>query len=230
MQRLKILGLTLMAVFALSAIASTTASAALPSILNEKKEEVAPSFTGNSGGTEFVKLNGKKIECTASTAEGLFEKGKPLGLFHIHFTGCSGLAGATCTGEGDKEKEILVLGTFHIVYDKLLNEGSLGAAILFLIPRFHFTCTLLGVKVLILVQGQVLCLIKPINAFAKHFEVDCEQSAKGDPLETTYWNDAGEPFDIKNGLLGEENTGEFEMSSEVGTGLILTEANVEIMA
>jgi len=230
MQRLKVLGLALMAVFALSAIASATASA-LPEVLNEKKEQAAQKFTGTSGVTELVKLNGKKVECEASTAEGEIEKGKPLGLFHIHFTGCKGLLGAACTGEGDKEKEILVLGTFHIVYDKLASEGSLGAAILFLVPRFHFTCTVVGVKVLVLVQGEVLCLIKPINTFAKHFEIVCEGGKeKGDPGETTYWNDNGEAVDVKNGLLAEENTGAFEMSSEVGSGLILTEVNVEIMA
>jgi len=232
MHRLKILGFALMAVFALSAIASATASA-LPEVLNEAAEQASQKFTGTSGATELIKLNGKKVECAASTAEGLIEKGKPLGLFHIHFTNCKGLAGASCTGEGDKEKEILVLGTFHIVYDKLTSEGSLGAAILFLIPRFHFTCTLFTVKVLILVQGELLCLIKPINTFAKHFEVICSQVSTekpGDPAETVYWNDKGEAVNIPNGLLGEENTEAFEMSAELGEGLILTEVNVEIMA
>jgi len=231
MQRLKIIGLTLMATFALSAVVSVTAVAALPSVLNEKKEESAQKFTGESGSTEFIKLNGKKIECKASTVEGASEAKKPLGLFHVHFTGCGGLAGAACTGEGDKEKEILILGTFHIVYDKLASEGSLGAAILFLIPRTHFTCTLIGVKVLILLEGQLLCLIKPINTFAKHFEIVCEQGKEnGDPGETTYWNDKEEAVDIKNGLLVEENTGAFEMASKLGSILILTSENVEIMA
>jgi len=227
--RLKILGLALMSVLALSVIASATASAALPTVLNEGGEVAAPKFEGTSGETEFAKLNKKAVNCTASTAEGQFEKGKPLGLFHIHFTGCTSGGGA-CTGEGDVEKQILVLGTFHIVYDKLLSEGSLGAAILFLIPRFHFTCIVAGLKVLILVQGEVLCLLKPINMLAKHFEVVCEQKEKGDPGEATYWNDEGKAIDIKEGLLGEENTGKFEMSSESGTGLILTAESVEIMA
>jgi len=227
--RLKILGLALMSVLALSVIASATASAALPRVLNEVGEEVAPKFEGTSGATEFAKLNKKTFICAASTAEGQFEKGKPLGLFHIHFTGCTISSGA-CTGEGDGEKEILVLGTFHIVYDKLLSEGSLGAAILFLIPRFHYTCTVTGLKILMLVQGEVLCLLKSINTFAKHFEVVCEQKEVGDPGEATYWNDEGKAINIKEGLLGEENTGKFEMSSESGAGLILTTENVEIMA
>jgi len=230
MQRLKILSFVIITVVTLSAIVSATAFA-LPEVLDEKKEQAAQNFIGESGTLDLAKLNMKKFECTASTSEGHIEKGKPLGLFHIHFTGCSGLSGMSCTGEGDKEKEILILGTFHIIYDKLASEGSLGAAILFLIPRFHFTCSLLGAKVLMLIQGEVLCLIKPINTFAKHLEVVCEAGKeKGDPGETTYWNDKSEAIDVKNGLLGEENTGEFEMMSLVGSGLILTEVNVEIMA
>ena len=128
-----------------------------------------------------------------------------------------------------------MLGEAHLVYDTL--KPVLGAAVLFLIPQFHFTCgPVLGVNILILIKGSVLCLIKPIEKLTKHFEIVCEQGKpkSGDPTETVYWNDKGEEVNIKEGFLGSESTekaGEkFEMSAVLGTGLILTELEVNIMA
>ena len=236
MQRFKIVGLALMAVFALGAVVSATASA-LPTLLekNKKPVSVIEKFTGESGKTNLVKLNGKEVECATSTSEGQFEKESVLGPFHITFSNCTakeGIITAKCTGAGDKTAGvILVLGEAHLVYDVL--TPTLGAAVLFLIPQFHFTCEAFGVKKLILVKGEVLCLIKPINTLAKHFEIKCEQS-KGDPLETKYWNEAGTEVNTLNGLLASESAStteeKFEMSGEEGSGLILTELEVEIMA
>jgi hypothetical protein len=229
-QRFKVLGLALMTVFALSAIVSAAASAELPVILNNKKEVAgAVKFTGNNTTkTELVKLNGLKVECSGNTDEGEFEAKKPLGLFHIKFTGCKGLVNlVTCTGLGDTSGTILVLGTFHIVYDKLGTGEALGAAVLFLLEEVHFSCSLTLVRV----KGEVLCLISPINKLAKKAKVTCEQSG-GDPKEVVYWNAAGSEVNIKEGLLASENMGAFEMSAEGGSGEIETTSaeEVEIMA
>ena len=244
MQRLRILCFALLTMFALSAIASATASA-LPTLLNSSGELilVVEKYTGESGLTEFWKLNGNVIKCLKSTATGQFDADSVLGLFHINFKECKGTVSgisAPCTGENDVKEEVLVLGEAHLVYDTL--KPVLGAAVLFLIPQFHFTCgPVLGINVLILVRGSVLCLIKPIEKLTKHFEIVCEQGKpkNGDPGETRYWADPKEGKEAKEeniaeGLLGSESTekaGEkFEMSAELGTGLILTELEVIIMA
>ena len=228
MQRFKILGLVLMAVFALSAVVSATASAELPVILTKAKVVAgAVKFKGtNTTTTKLVKLNGSEVSCSGNTVEGEFEAKKPLGLFHIHFTGCKGPLATTCTGLSDAAGTILALGTIHIVYDKLGTGTELGAAVLFLIELLHFSCSI----VLILVKGELLCLITPINKLATVFTTKCEQEKAGDPKEVVYWNDEGKEVNIKEGLLASESDGTFEMSSQVGEGAITTAEEVEIMA
>ena len=196
----------------------------LPVILNAKKEVAgAIKFSGTNKEAKFVKLNGNEIKCTGSTTEGELEAKKPLGLFHIKFTGCTGPAGVACTGLGDKEKEILVLGTLHIVYDAI--TPTLGAAALFLLETAHFTCLV----TLIQIKGEVLCLISPINSLVKAAKVVCEQE-KGDPKEVRYWNDKGEEVNVKEGLLASENEKASEMTGEGGESEITFSEEVEIMA
>ncbi|HEY2142010.1 MAG TPA: hypothetical protein VGG98_08120 [Solirubrobacteraceae bacterium] len=223
MQRLKILGLALVAVFALSAVASVATASAEVKIL----PEVAEKYTGESGEGTLSSLSGTTVTCKKDTSEGEFEAKKPLGLFHITFKECTGPFNATCTGLGEASGVILVLGTAHLVFDKLgakLSEAGVG--VLFLLEPVHFTC--LGI--LIKVKGEVLCLIKPVNVKAKHFEIVCEQKSAGDPAETVYWNEAGTEVKMgENGLLTEENDEKPTMSSEKTTALILTTKEIEIM-
>jgi hypothetical protein len=234
MQRLKVLVLASMALVAVGAFVSATA-VALPTLLNSKKEVVSAieKYTGTSGVTELVRLNGEAVTCKASKAKGQFEAKSVLGPFEIDFEKCSGKrfgVTAPCTGAGEAKEVILVTGEAHLVNDVLTPEK--GVAVLFLIPTaVHFTCEALGQKVLILTKGQVLCLIKPVGKLEKHFTISCTQGKPGDPGEATYWNDSGTAVDLKEGLLSSENEGKtFEMSSQVGEGLILTALEVEIMA
>lgn len=224
MQRLKILGLALVAVFALSAVVSATAFA-LPVVLPEPEEK----WTGESGKSLLETLGGARIKCVKDKSEGTIEAKKPLGLFHITFEECKGEKGGfsgTCTGLGDKPGQILALGKYHLVNDKLGTPPGVG--ILFLLEHVHFICTII-IEVLVLVLGEVLCLIKPVNEKVKHFEIVCEQS-KGDPLETVYWDENDK--EVKMGLEGlkaslDDKT--YEMSGQEGTALILTTNNIEIM-
>jgi hypothetical protein len=223
MQRFSILGVALMVVFALSAIVSATASAEvkiLPTLTAEEK------WTGESGKGTLEVLKGESIICVKDKSEGTFEANKPLGKFHIDFEGCKTAGGVGCTGLGEANEVILTLGTTHLVWDKLGAE--LGAGVLFLVETTHFLCFIELVEV----EGEVLCLIKPVNAKVKHFEVVCKPAAlAGDPGETTYWNEGG--TEVK---MGEERllTHEFDeggkMSSENTTALILTIVNREIMS
>ncbi len=227
MQRLKILGVALMAVFMLGAFVSATASARVE-VLPEGKEE---TWKGESGKGTLEVLKGNKVTCAKDKSEGTIEATKPLGLFHITFEGCKGPLETVCTGLGDKNAgEVLVLGTYHFVFDKLgakLSEAGVG--VLFLLELLHFTCGEGIFAVLILVKGEVLCLIKPVNTLAKHFEIVCEQK-EGDPKETVYWNEEGKEVKMgEEGLLTAENDKTFVMSGELTTALILTPNNIEIM-
>ncbi len=223
MQRLKIVGVVLMAVFALSAVVSATASAAVVIL-----PEVAESWKGESGKSSLEVLKGASIiSCAKSKSEGTFEATKPLGSFHIDLEGCKASI-AACTGLGEAKEVLLSLGTFHLVFDKLaakLSENGVG--ILFLIEPTHYEC--LGK--LFVVSGQMLCLIKPVEKLAKHFEIVCEKGKEsGDPGETTYWNEEGK--EVKMGeelLLTSENEKPGVMSGENTTALILTEKEILIM-
>jgi hypothetical protein len=226
MKQLKILGVALMAVFALSAVAASMASAEVK-VLPELEE----AFKGESGAGTLEMLKGVAvIECAKDKSEGTFEGTKPLGSFHIDFEGCKALKIAACTGLGESAETILSLGTFHLVFDKLGTGAELGVGILFLVEKVHFEC---GGK-LFVVSGEVLCLLtKPLNEKAKHFEIVCKKGKEaGDPGEVVYWNEKGEEVKIneeKGGLLTAVNEGTGVMSSENTSALILTTNNIEIM-
>ena len=149
MQRLKILGVALMAVFALGAFVSATASAAVVVLPEE-----AITYKGESGkGTLEALKSISVVSCTKDKSEGTFEATKPLGTFHIDFEGCKASI-AACTGLGEAKEVILTLGTTHLVFDTLaakLSENGVG--VLFLVEPTHFEC--LGK--LFVVSGQVLC-------------------------------------------------------------------------
>jgi hypothetical protein len=115
------------------------------------------------------------------------------------------------------------------VFDKLSPE--LGLGILFLLEHVHYTCekTLIG-TVLLLVKGEVLCLLTPINTKTTKITVTC-QGEKGDPKETVYWNEEG--TEVKMGteaLLGSENEGAFAMSAQEGAGESTLSEETEFMA
>ena len=229
MQHFRILGVALIAVLALSTALSVTASAEvklLPALTAEEK------WTGESGASTLESLpggTGKEIVCKKDKLEGTFEKGKPLGLFHLTLEGCTaGFGIVTCTGLSDNIGIILSLGTAHLVWDKLGAE--LGAGVLLLVENTHLLCTGVGKDILFSVEGEVLCLIKPVNTLTKHFEILCEGS-KGDPSETVYWNEGGTEVNMgKEKLLTSENGGAGVMSSENFAALILTIVKREIMS
>jgi hypothetical protein len=234
MQRLKVLVLCLMTVFALGAVAATVASASEPELLSaagvKTKNE---TFEGHSAKTTGLGIleNSLLVLCPETLTQGQQEGESGLGLFHLHFHKCTTNLGGTCTGLGDESGLILVLGTYHLVWDKLGVGTELGVGILFLIEHVHFVCKVGIVTNLILVLGDVLCLIKPINTLTRSYTIVCEKGAKdGDPGETMYWNNAGTLVEIPEGLLSSEDEGAtYKMSSEEGEGTIETKNEVEIM-
>lgn len=161
MRRLKLLGLALLAVFA-SAAALSSSALALELPENLPVSESTRTFTGkNEGETEFKTVGIAPVKCTEVTGEGSEEAKKPLGTVHFDFKNCtteeSGLK-VKCTGLGETTSgTILVLGTWHLVFDR--KKGGTFAELttgpLFLISLVHFSCSSL---ILVEVHGEQLCL------------------------------------------------------------------------
>jgi hypothetical protein len=226
----KLFGVAVVAVCALGVSMSVSAFGALPLVL----PETVKTFTGKSVGTGLLQeKGGTKVECkTAKAMEGTVEQPKPLGLFHIHFEGCTttvlGQSGE-CTGLGDEKGTILSLGSYHLVYDSLT---PLGVAILFLLDNVHFTCTVLGVTALVLVPlgGMVLCLILSPEVLAAVYEFHCNQTASGSGVaqESKYYNEGGTLVSIST-LLSAENEKTAGESAEVALGTIEYPVDVLLM-
>lgn len=222
MQRLKILGVALMAVFALGAFVSATASAAVVVL-----PEVETKWTGESAKGSLEVLKGAApIVCQKDKSEGFFEAKKPLGLFHIDFEGCKASI-VPCTGLGEAKEVILTLGTAHLVFDKLGTGEALGVGVLFLVEPTHFEC----IGKLFVVEGQVLCLTT--YGKANKFVIVCEKGKEsGDPGEVLYWTEAGTEVKMGEELLltrEEEKPGVMSGEHTSATILINEDKEIEIM-
>jgi hypothetical protein len=196
----------------MSAFGAFTAGTALalPILLNTKKELVTEEkFKGTSGQIVYGVLGGNDLICAKDKNEGFLKQVEVLpkafgylGLIHITLEECTAEnlgQKIACTGLGDSPETILMLPEIHLVYDSL---SPLDAAILFLIPLTHLECPVL--HRLLLIEGQLLCLIAPLT-LTKKFEIKCEEKSLGDPREVSYWNDAGNAVNIENGLLTSES-------------------------
>lgn len=233
MQRVKLLGLTVMTALALSALAAGTAFGAVGILSKTGQTVLGFKFSGTSKKeTLFTILKGFGVtKCAEVETEGEQEGTGLLGSFHLHWKGCTTNLGGTCTGLSDAAGTLLGLGTWHLVFDKLSSEGSLGVAILLLIEQFHFTCEGGFVpKTLVLVSGQSLCLI-PINVLSTKLAITCEKGReKGDPGETVYWNESGTKVEMgEGGLLASENEGAQTMAALEGSIETTTSEEIEIM-
>jgi hypothetical protein len=212
MRRFRLIGLALASMLIIGGAVSAMAFA-LPTLLNSLGElaGVVKYTAYTNTVNRLTKLNGKEIQCKSARAEGEFTQNSVLGPFHITFSTCEGLSGLiTCTGTGDASGVILSLGTVHLVYDSLT---TLGVAALFLMAPTTFSCA--GVATVV-TKGELLCLVAPINTLVLQGTFICKEkvAGEGDPGEVTYWNDAGEPVNVADGLLASEGSGAFEMAGD----------------
>jgi hypothetical protein len=204
MKRFRLLGLTLMAAFALSALTAVSASAALPEALGAKP--FPQNWTGGNTGTETPTLEtskGERISCNKVDASGTQET-DTLGKATLTILGCKTLTG-NCETDGQAEGTIVSEGTYHFVDDFLGTAATLGVAVLTLVST-HFLCPF----VLALVTGQLLCLVlEPLSSKVTH-EGHCiiETGTKGKPLDKHWWNDSGTEQTAV--LLVNKNEGAFE--------------------
>src|SRR5581483_11264539 len=97
MQRMKLVRLTLVAVFALSLSSVASASAALP----EFKGPFPKSFTSTSGKGTLETVGGKTVTCTSDTTDGGKITGeKTVTIEAVLFSGCkSGIVNCNSPGQ-----------------------------------------------------------------------------------------------------------------------------------
>jgi hypothetical protein len=173
--RIKVLGLAVVAAFALSAIASATAMA-LPEIVNSKGVALAAGtkITDRSGKSVLETIKGSKITCEKDKSAGEVT-GARTAKNTITFEGCTAF-GLGCNTSG-KVIEIHVTST--VVY---LNEKEKTVGIVLALEK-EPTITCGGVQKL-KVRGDTICPVSPVNTLTKVVTLACKQT-KGvqEPLE-----------------------------------------------
>lgn len=174
MKRIKLLGIALMAVFALGVIAAASASAAEPTkVLPEPTVKEPLKFTSKGGKGTLLTVGNNEVVCQSATDKGEFTSPN-LGPVTVLFEGCKAkvpiIGTAPCKGEGDNKETILFKGEGH--YWLALLSEKLVAALVILFNKsqgtiVHFTCEALGQKQLIIVEGCAASLAEPTEKLTK---------------------------------------------------------------
>jgi hypothetical protein len=239
MRRFRIIGLALVAVFAMSAVAVSSASAALPEFVPANgKFPVAAKFTSGPGTLETV--GGHVVKCTLDSGTGSIASAKLIDGIVIKFTKCTTtvplLGAIPCKTAGAAAEEIVTEKlTAKPVYD---NTGKTAVALLVANEKegvtglyASFVCEKSIVKETIKVRGSTLILISPLNKEAKLFPTSAKQT-KGKPEDSSSWNEAGTELVTNTTETKGEGTEAFgyEESAAEGTGDLLTETNITISA
>lgn len=197
MKRIRFVGLCLMAVFAFSAMAASSASAA-PGLLLAR---IAPNG-GSPAGVSFLSLgllalltthSGKLVDCKHFRDHGLFLS-PTLGDLLIYFLNCSA-AGTTfeCNSEGETGGNIhLPLSTlFHLGLAHLtLTLGRFPAVVILLTKEVNFECGEPPLNAKVLVLGAVIGALQldlepgfqkpiPLNTPFKNAILNFEQTLHG---------------------------------------------------
>jgi hypothetical protein len=125
MKRLRLVGLVFTVVFALSVVASTTASAENPEILPNPTATAPLKFTAEGGRGTVETTNGTIMTCTKGRAQGEFTSVR-LGTASGDAEGCR-TGNANCTSTGDPAGVILESNVdIHLVDFKVKTTLELG--------------------------------------------------------------------------------------------------------
>jgi len=225
MKRIRIIGLALVAVFAISAIASATASAAKPEFVFAG---IKKGLKAKSGSATLETASKEKVTCTSSSNGGEIEGGngskKVTGII-VKFKGCKS-SGFACSTSGAASEEIITNSlSGELGYIKAA-EKTVG---LDLLPTgggefVEFNCA--GGIVKVKVKGSVIGQITPVNkkvTTAEHFTLTFTQSGGKQGIEKF---ETG----VKDTLETSKNGGAFEGSAEAATAEVTGEETVEISA
>jgi hypothetical protein len=224
MKHFRLLGVAVIAMFALGGSLAASEAFALPEILPVTGNQ---HFTGSNDGTAKLVLESKagtEIGCTAATSTGFQETGS-LGTFHIAFTGCNTAILGKCNTVGEAAETILSFGSFHYVLDTLGGATEEQVALLLLLTPITFECTSFAKNE---VKGTLVCLIlKPLVA-SKNSLFHCNKGkSKGEQEDKGYYNDAGTLVASK--LESALNGAAFEESNELALAAVLFKEAVSFM-
>jgi hypothetical protein len=154
MRSFKIVGAALMALLAVTAVATATASAALPEILPG-----SGTFTATSGAGTLETTAKEKITCKSDTSKGTITNVKE-GTFEVDFKECTAL-GFAANSLGDPAQTILVTGTLLLCY---INRATKDVGVVIHLPTAGIHIEVPSLGALILVTGWVIGLIEPVNS------------------------------------------------------------------
>jgi hypothetical protein len=156
MHRIKLIGLAILTVLAVSAVASATASAASPEFV---PGAAGTTFTGESGSGTLT-ASGGSITCTKDLLlNGKLTTAKNLATVEIHFTGCTAFGIFGAHSLGDSEGTILLTLDLLLCYiSKDDKEGKEGV---------HIEVA----GKLIVVKGDQVGQITPVNTKTGKFTI-----------------------------------------------------------
>jgi hypothetical protein len=222
MKRFRLIGVALLAVFAMSVVASATASAV--EFLPTKGVKILGKATSKA---ILETLGGTKVECSGGSSEGEISGPVTVSKVKITFTGCKSSFFACESAKAGKETIVTheITGTLGII-----NEKPLEAGILFATTKAgdfftEFDCA--GGIVKNKVLGRVICAIAEINKSLEKFTLTCKQKG-GDQTIKRFVGGAEDEV-----LLTSINGGTEESSGEEATAEITTTpkgTKAEIMA
>jgi hypothetical protein len=171
MKRLRIVGLALLALFALSAIASSSAMAEQPEILPVPTEKEPLTLTAEGPLAELTSNEGKNtIDCEKVLVNGSFTSAD-LGKATFDFHNCTAEKKAIkCWSLGDEksplgEKSVILLDNADIHLVDILPAGTLqlGLAVI-LLKELHIECQ--G-GILILIKGTAIGIVEGVTSGVK---------------------------------------------------------------
>jgi hypothetical protein len=192
MKRIRIVGLCLMAVFALSAAAAGSASAELWPLWEPRSGLHFPiHYTGLLTATTTLGTANTEVKCTSVHYLGLILN-PHLADTHYLFLHCTTevlKTVITCTGVGLASEQILIEVDEHL---GLIDDPSThlfnNVGVLVLLPAgFHFTCGTGLLETEIQVSGSVISQsLSPVNKQSHEFEFLYKPIKRGEPLWTLF--------------------------------------------
>lgn len=240
MHSIRTLGLAIVAVCLLGAVAAASASASQPKFEPESAK-FPITFSAAGGASKLETVGGTDVSCTAnSVTGGEITSEKAVKKIVITYTGCTAFFGfATCTTSG-KTSGTIVTNALEgeLVYiGASKNEAGIafwptaGKAKGTAFATFGCAGTTISVKNGT-ANGGVVCKITPLNTFTTTSTLACSQT-KGVQNPASYWNPSG-CAEVKD-FLESEGTGGFspfalQQSGVQGSATVTTAAKVKVVS
>ncbi len=222
--------LAFVAVLAMSAVASSTASAktTMPELVNLAGTlPVKTGFTSTSGESTFETKSGESVKCKADTNKGKVT-GNSTDEAEIKFTGCSAVSGLLkCKTKGAAAGEIVLKVKSELVWLDKAEEADPGEDLILPSEGVTIECTGLASETL-KVKGSTLCPITPFNTFTTMFTLTCK-ATKGLQEPSLYFLGGKEIEDITETEGSGTKKFSFEKSGLTGTDLLTFEEDVKIV-